>query len=979
LEEGFFHPEIVGRENELKLLTKHLDEALEGKGNTVFISGEAGVGKTRLVEELKKIATTRGCLVLSGNSLVESLTPYMPFFDALRSGNLQHLFAETAPKVDGVYLMTNSGLPISKLLREEMKLDPDVFASMFSVIENFVKDTLDSAATQEKGETLSRIGYGDHTILVEEGTNANLIVTLTGKENEFLINDMKEILRKVQRFYGNVLDRWDGDESLVDGVSGLLGSLISSGRYDGVLYGSDEPAVRRNLLFENVLMGLTRQAMTLPTILCIEDIQWADPSSLALIHYISRNTRDFSLFILGTYRPEDITKFEGRGHPLTSTMRIMNREDILERIELQRLPREDIPNIVSAMLGVNEFRDDFFETVYRETEGNPLFIMEFMKFLVGEKIIGISDGTWKLHRNLDELKIPNRIFDVIVRRLDLVGNEQRVMLDYASIIGELFDSDVLASALEIERLQLLEQLKVLEKEHRLIHSHDGGFKFDHTKIKEVLYAEIPVKLREEYHSIIAKTIESLYGDKLDSMIEELAFHYSRCKNKKKALHYLYQAGRKAEKNYSNDEAIRFYHEALEYEGDPDRIRDICENLGGIYDLIGNFDKSLEFFGKALKAAKGSERIALIELKIAAEHIKKGEFDKGDQRCDGVIEFVADNECEEKARALNLKGIIKQRKGMFNEALDDFSESLRIAKKIGDKKVISATHGNMGTVYSILGNIDESIQNSEESLRIAEEIGDFRGLAISYENIGNRQLGIGNYEKALEYLNKSLEISERIGDQEAVARTINNIGTLYGNTEEYEKALVFFKKSLEISERIDFQRQISVCLNNIGDIKFYIGHYDEALDYFKKGLEIAEKTGDHRGMARICCDIAEIYFEKRDLNTTEDFTNKSLNLSSKLGLKEDLAKSLRLLGMIRREEKKWQDSIENFEESIRIFKSQESGRRLGQSHYEFGLMWEDKGDIKMAKEHLNKAIGIFEKFKLLKDVKKGREAYKRLHQ
>ena len=89
-------PKIVGRDEELKELEKYLDEAQKSQGSTVFIPGEAGVGKTRLVNELKEIALSRGFKVLSGNSMYESLTPFMPLMEALRLGGLESLFAEEA-------------------------------------------------------------------------------------------------------------------------------------------------------------------------------------------------------------------------------------------------------------------------------------------------------------------------------------------------------------------------------------------------------------------------------------------------------------------------------------------------------------------------------------------------------------------------------------------------------------------------------------------------------------------------------------------------------------------------------------------------------------------------------------------------------------------------------------------------------------------------------------------------------------------
>jgi predicted regulator of Ras-like GTPase activity (Roadblock/LC7/MglB family) len=362
-----FQPQMIGRENELKELHEHMSKASQGSGTTLFISGEAGIGKTRLLEEIKNTAESKGFQIMSGNSLYESLTPYMPFLEALRSGGMESLFAEEAPRVEAVYLVTNTGLLVKEVLRKETELDPDLFASMLTTVGDFVKDSLSMLSGEEREGMLNSVGYENHRILIEGGKDTNLAVILTGRE-------------------GDVLRQWDGDEESVRGIEDTLLPLVASGKYDGVYFGLQDPEARRNLLFENVSLGLSRQAETAPTLLCIEDLHWADPSSLALMHYTARTTRKCNLLLIGTYRPEDIVSKEGRTHPLVDTMQMMSREDLCVRIELGRLPQESASDFLSSMLGETDFSDKFVERVHEEAEGNPLFMIELIKLLAEEEL-----------------------------------------------------------------------------------------------------------------------------------------------------------------------------------------------------------------------------------------------------------------------------------------------------------------------------------------------------------------------------------------------------------------------------------------------------------------------------------------------------------------------------------------------------------------------------------------------------------------
>jgi predicted ATPase len=259
-------------------------------------------------------------------------------------------------------------------------------------------------------------------------------------------------------------------------------------------------------------------------------------------------------------------------------------------MDLERLPRERIDEFLNSLIGRNDFSVDFIDRIYKETEGNPLFIIQLVEFLVEENIILTKNCIWKLIKSLEEVNIPPKVYNVIEQRLNRVEKEYRKLLDYASVNGETFSSETLASALKLERVQVLEQLRKIEHKHLLVHPQNGNYKFDHAKIKEVLYEEIPKDLRIEYHSTIAHSIEELNRDNLDEVVGELAFHYYKSRDKENALFYLIKAADKAKREYSNKEAVRFFTQKLELEEDEKKKLKTIEDVGDIYKLIGEIEK-----------------------------------------------------------------------------------------------------------------------------------------------------------------------------------------------------------------------------------------------------------------------------------------------------------------------------------------------------------------------------------------------------
>jgi tetratricopeptide (TPR) repeat protein len=1013
MEELDFHPEMIGRENELDEIQRYLDGARQGKGSTIFISGEAGIGKTRLTTELKQYAKRKGFKVLSGQSLSESLTPYMPFIEALKSGNMENLFAEEAPRAEAVYLVTHSGLLIEKVLRKETELEPEIFASMLITVGNFVKDSLSLLDGEKKEGTLNSLGYRNYRILIESGESAHLVVVLTGRENEFLIDEMRDVIFDIDRKYGNVLKDWSGDYDELTGIGKLIESLITSGKYDGIYYGSDDPKARRNLLFENVSLGLIRQAKSKPTLLCIEDLHWADPSSLALMHYIARNARKCGLLILGTYRPEDVASDEGKKHPLVSLLRLMNREDLYKKIELQRLSEDTVVEFISSMLGQIDISDEFRNRIYKETEGNPFFMMELIKLLAEENTIVKSNGAWRITKDLQDIRIPSKIHDVILGRLDRLEKEERKILDYASVIGQVFTSIILADALDMERVRLLEQMRDFEQKHRLLHSENGDHRFDHSKIKEVLYDEIPVELRNEYHAIIANSIEALNSENLDAVTGDLAFHYYQARKKEKALRYLLKAADKAKKEYSNEEAIRFYIEALEFEDENKGRTELLDSLGSVYKLTGDYSKALESNCDALKLIEDKRKRAGFLAKSGDAYYRKGDYDKATEILIKGIDLVEGEECEEEAlcfsnlgavhlakggydkalelfwkshairekigdevgiaKSLNNIGVVHQSRGDFAKALEFHEKSLAIRERINEIEYIGTNIMNIGVVNMYLGNYDKALEFYEKSLALAEKTCDQRSLAYAFTNIGLVHRQRGDYDKSLGLIERSLKINKKTGHQWGIANSLNNIGYIHAERGDYAKALELQERSLAIREKLGDQHGIAGSLNNISIVYLLTGDYDKALELCRKGLEIASKIGNKSELIDGYLTLAEIYLKKKEPSKAIELCEKSLETSREINMKENIGVSKRLLGMVCRDQNKWGESIENFEESIRILENMGSAGELGESHYEFGLMWKAKGGIEKAKEQLNIALLIFEKLNLGQKVKQAKAA------
>ena len=499
-------PQMVGRDEEMGQLKEFLRAAIDGKGNTVLVSGEAGIGKTRLVKELEAYAESLDVKILEGRCLYESPTPFLPFREALRN------FFQVS-KTDALPLQQRK---IRKVVKEAAP--------------HFVK------AIPIVGQILAGATVAYRTYRDEKG-------------------------REKRVELGAISERDAGLEAI-----------------------------------SSLLVAISEKQ---PLLLFIDDLHLADTPSLSLLYYLARAVQNSKILVVGAYRPEEVSRH------LLGIMQMMSRDDLYQEIVLKRLSQINYFDFILSMLGVD--LGDFVKLIYEETEGNPLFAIETLRLLMQQNVLIKEDGRWKLSKNIMEVEIPPRVYDVVVRRINALGEEERDLLDGASVVGEEFSSGVVENVSGLGRIELLKCLNNIERKYHLVHSFEGGYRFDHSKITEVLYNEIAPELRKEYHSMIAKYMEEVNKDRLGEVVNELAYHYYRSGNAQKGIPYILKAGEDAREKWAAFEAGRFYSQALEMMGEDERWSEdrtkALEALGDLSALTDKHEWANECYEKGMATAK----------------------------------------------------------------------------------------------------------------------------------------------------------------------------------------------------------------------------------------------------------------------------------------------------------------------------------------------------------------------------------------
>ena len=896
-----FRSDLVGRVDEFAALQRALEAAKDGHGRVLFLSGEAGIGKSRLLEELTAIAVADGFRTMGGTCFHETLTPYSAFLEAFQKGGLDYLFIEEPLRVESLFAINDTGLVLAKAERVESPLDPDIFASMIRVVEEFLKDTVRTAGVGTGKGGLNVLGIADYRIFLEPGPHVTIVAVLTGRENEFLIEDLRDVIAGIEGKYGDVLATWEGMLDDLAGMDEFLKPVLASKKYDGVDYARGDAQIKRNRLFENVSLGLVREARAQPILIALDDLQWADSSSIAMVHYIARAIRNAPVLLVGSYRTEELAigLRGGAKHPLEETIQLMSREDLHEEVRVSRLPESQTTELVESLLGKVDLAEENEKEVFRLSGGNPFFLIELARLVVQEGLL-VRDGTvWRFTKALRDVEIPTRVYNIVQRRLQRVAGEARDALEFAAILGEEFTADLLAGCLGRDRLPLLRLLRDLEGTHHLIRSVPGRYRFDHAQIRDVLLREMPHGIRAEYHRIAGEAIEGAAGPALETDYRALAgvaYHFYEARDAAKGVAYNLKAGASARAQYANEEAILFYGQALDLMGpsaSPDRLAAL-ETRGDLRELVGRYDGAIEDYRRVLQLLAGQpEGSARIHRKVGAIRHRQGAYEDAETELRQALDLLGGARIAEAGQAELWLGRTAERRGDKDLAMEHYRRANEVLQEAQDrdeldlaeaqysagmvhywrahkqparmKEHMEAARGaflacietrrgrgdevgmrnvlNMlATTYAVEGDLDRALQHYEESLRIGERVGDLWGTTKPLINMGRIHLMKGDGDRALATYLRALKILLKIGDQHGLASVYRNAADVYLARGDYANAIDYYARCLEIADRIGDKEQRAGALLGVGIALLDRGEPREAAASLGKALEVFEALG-----------------------------------------------------------------------------------------------------------------------------------------
>jgi len=691
--------------------------------------------------------------------------------------------------------------------------------------------------------------------------------------------------------------------------------------------------------YAKVLQGLAAQR---PLMLVVDDLHWADASSIGLLFHLGRRIGGSRVLLVGTFRPEEVALGrDGERHPLERVVSEFKRYygDIC--VDLNQADEDEGQRFVDALLDSepNRLSYPFRQALLQHTRGHPLFTVELLRDLQERgQLVRDREGRWVETPTLNWGKLPPRVEGVIDERISRLEEGLREIASVASVEGEDFTAQVVSSVRQAELRTLIRQLsRELDRKHRLVGergSQEVGrqrlhlYRFRHSLFQRHLYSDLGDSERELLHGDVGTALETLYGEHSEEIVPQLAYHFSEAREQEKATTYLRRAGEQAAMRYANAEAVNFFSQALALAPEQDAAQRYALLLGrekgynalGARELQGRDLSALEALAEQLDDDRRRAEIALRRARYAdmtgdypavlsaaqdaigsaqaAQEValeadgfgwwgralwRVGDFQAARAKLDQALELAASGSLRPvEADTLRNLGNINAQQGDLGPAREHYLRALSIFRDIDDRLGEAGILNNLGNVAHYGGDYFTSQDYFEQALSLYRRTGNRQGEGMALGNLSGMLAELGQFARSRGLLEQALRLSREIGDRHGEGNLCGNLAAVCNSQGDYGAARAYAERSLVIFQEVGARLNTAVAHNRVGILCQTQGDYSEARKCLDEGLRISREVGDQRTIGWTLSNLGELSRRLGDYATGMSYYEQGVTTAREMG-------------------------------------------------------------------------------------------------
>jgi tetratricopeptide (TPR) repeat protein len=639
----------------------------------------------------------------------------------------------------------------------------------------------------------------------------------------------------------------------------------------------------------SLLQEISRVA---PLVIFLDDLHWADISTIDLINYLAGRFEGMRVLVLGTYRRSEVALSE---HPLLQVKSTLKQRGLFRELPLEFLERGDVERYLSLEFPEHRLPSELATLVHLKTEGSPLFMADLLRYLKDRRVLAQEGGHWVLARPLEEVEreLPESVRSMISRKIERLSENDRKLAIAASVQGHEFDSAVVSEALGLDPGDIEERLEALDRVHvfvRAVGEHEFPdrtltlrYRFVHVLYQNVLYASLQPTRRASLSGKVAAALAKHHGPAAAGVAAQLAVLYESARDFPNAAAQFLVAAQHAASLFGFREAAALAKRGLKaLEGLPEEPARLQQELGLQLILGLSLRSFLGWAATEVEKVYTRARELCSKLGDAPElfpvlwgltlvHAIRGDLRlfrtlseqllvQADQTGTTTFTLAAH---QMMASVCEFEGKMVESSDHFEKAvaLHDLAQHVYYSANFGLDPGMIARALSMRPLW-YLGYADQSLKRLREALALARSIKQPMTLVFALIIAENIHLLRGELEEAVAVGDEAIALCREYSLAQEMEWARCYQGLAFAHLGRTEEAVAQLADSLASMERMKAGLQRATYLGLLAEALLKDGRYDDGLRAIDDAFAASEKTLER-------CDVAELHRVRGELLTRVD--------------------------------------------------------------------------------------------------------------
>ncbi len=625
----------------------------------------------------------------------------------------------------------------------------------------------------------------------------------------------------------------------------------------------------------------------------LDDLQWADQSSLQLLQYLAEQCHNLPLLIVASYTNTNLENATDKTKPFMTFLRHLHEHIQHELVSLAPLNLVEVKQMLLTMWAT-ETPMPLVEALHNHANGNPLYVEAIAKNLIAEKYVTLKEeGKWHFDA-VDKIRFPRSVQEAIFQRIYNFDNTMQDLLYQAAVMGNMFKVEDLKTVCQCVKEGVFETLDMALEEQLIEKAHNGIFlQFGHTEVRDILYDDLSRMHRQNLHKHVGETLETCYHHDHKSVVEQLAHHFQESDEIEKAFTYSVQSAQRAESVYASISALTWYSQAVDIfhrldlpPSEREQLFDLLLAREEIYSRLGSRDQQtvdLATLSILAQRMQAPSKQGIAHNRYARYYRLVNNYSLAQTHADLASELGnrIHNPTIEGESLIHLSYIARA-SGNIQEARQYLDTAYAMLKKTDDKENQARVHVGLGLLYALLNNYEQAKLYLQQALLLYRSIGNRSGEVQCLSCFGQIAYELGNYVEANNYYQLVLTMSRIINERLAEAITLDNLSLNALALGNYKQAKTYIEMALPMYHEIDYQIGVAKVQQTLGAIYYEVGAYQMSYENIMEALTIFKNLSDQLHHAETQIILALALEGLENTSAADDAYSESLILYRSIG-------------------------------------------------------------------------------------------------